>query len=77
MAQSRAPAQPPRQVPDLRPPDRARATARSARAAAPTSISSRWLRGTYAIPDAADDDEDGELPEPPADDKGDPGRDPH
>ena len=37
---------------------------------------SRWLRGTYAIPDEAED-EDGELPEPPADDKGDRGRGPH
>jgi endogenous inhibitor of DNA gyrase (YacG/DUF329 family) len=37
---------------------------------------SRWLRGTYAIPDEAED-EDGERPEPPAEDKGDPGHGRH
>ena len=37
---------------------------------------SRWLRGTYAIPDEAED-EDGDRPEPPAEDNGDPGRGPH
>jgi endogenous inhibitor of DNA gyrase (YacG/DUF329 family) len=37
---------------------------------------SRWLRGAYAIPDEAED-EDGERPEPPADDKGDAGRGSH
>jgi uncharacterized protein len=31
---------------------------------------SRWLRGTYAIPDEAED-EDGEQPEPLPNDKGD------
>jgi uncharacterized protein len=35
---------------------------------------SRWLRGAYAIPDKPEEDEDGERPEPAADDDGgDPG----
>jgi endogenous inhibitor of DNA gyrase (YacG/DUF329 family) len=32
---------------------------------------SRWLRGAYAIPDEAED-EDGERPEPASEDRGDP-----
>jgi endogenous inhibitor of DNA gyrase (YacG/DUF329 family) len=32
---------------------------------------SRWLRGTYAIPDEAED-EDGDQTNPPAEDRGDP-----
>jgi uncharacterized protein len=37
---------------------------------------SRWLRGAYAIPDEAED-EDGEQPEPPPNDKGDGGHGRH
>jgi endogenous inhibitor of DNA gyrase (YacG/DUF329 family) len=37
---------------------------------------SRWLRGAYAIPDEAED-EDGERPEPAADDDAEPGPDRH
>jgi endogenous inhibitor of DNA gyrase (YacG/DUF329 family) len=37
---------------------------------------SRWLRGVYAIPDEAED-EDGERPEPAPEDRADPDRDRH
>jgi uncharacterized protein len=37
---------------------------------------SRWLRGSYAIPDEAED-EDGQAPEPAPDERADPKREQH
>ena len=66
----------PRQVPDLRPADREHYRPFCSRRCADVDLS-RWLRGAYAIPDPADDDEDGESAEPPeSSKKDDPGTPP-